>query len=102
MFLQGNTANYIDEMYMQWKRDPSSVHISWQIYFRNMEEGDMPITQAFQPPPTIVCSLQTSRYDSSLSRGQIRLANTRRCQLQRVVSLNIILAWAWRSGPGQT
>jgi 2-oxoglutarate dehydrogenase E1 component len=54
MFLQGNTANYIDEMYMQWKHDPSSVHISWQIYFRNMEEGDMPITQAFQPPPTII------------------------------------------------
>lgn len=39
---------------MQWKRDPSSVHISWQIYFRNMEEGDMPITQAFTPPPTIL------------------------------------------------
>ncbi|KAI9714317.1 MAG: 2-oxoglutarate dehydrogenase E1 component [Bogoriella megaspora] len=55
-FLQGNTANYIDEMYMQWKRDPSSVHISWQVYFRNMEEGDMPISQAFQPPPTIMPS----------------------------------------------
>lgn len=39
---------------MQWKRDPASVHISWQIYFRNMEGGDMPITQAFTPPPTIL------------------------------------------------
>ncbi|EOD46907.1 putative alpha-ketoglutarate dehydrogenase complex subunit protein [Neofusicoccum parvum UCRNP2] len=53
-FLQGNTANYVDEMYMQWKRDPQSVHVSWQVYFRNMEEGDMPVSQAFQPPPTIV------------------------------------------------
>lgn len=53
-FLQGNTANYIDEMYMAWKHDPSSVHISWQVYFKNMEEGTMPISQAFQPPPTIV------------------------------------------------
>ncbi|KAK7524845.1 2-oxoglutarate dehydrogenase-like protein E1 component [Phyllosticta citriasiana] len=53
-FLQGNTANYVDEMYMQWKRDPSSVHVSWQVYFRNMEEGEMPVSQAFQPPPTIV------------------------------------------------
>ncbi|KAK8195576.1 2-oxoglutarate dehydrogenase-like protein E1 component [Phyllosticta capitalensis] len=53
-FLQGNTANYVDEMYMQWKRDPESVHVSWQVYFRNMEEGDMPVSQAFQPPPTIV------------------------------------------------
>ncbi|MCJ1311626.1 2-oxoglutarate dehydrogenase E1 component [Agyrium rufum] len=53
-FLQGNTANYIDEMYMLWKQDPSSVHVSWQVYFRNVESGDMPISQAFQPPPTIV------------------------------------------------
>src|SRR5438128_2158369 len=42
-FLSGNTANYIDEMYLQWKQDPKSVHISWQVYFKNMESGDMPI-----------------------------------------------------------
>jgi 2-oxoglutarate dehydrogenase E1 component len=41
-------------MYMAWKQDPSSVHISWQTYFRNMEDGNMPISQAFTPPPTIV------------------------------------------------
>ena len=39
---------------MSWKRDPSSVHVSWQVYFRNMESGDMPVSQAFQPPPTIM------------------------------------------------
>ncbi|KAJ5905431.1 2-oxoglutarate dehydrogenase [Penicillium subrubescens] len=53
-FLQGSTANYIDEMYLAWKRDPSSVHISWQTYFKNMEDGNMPISQAFTPPPTLV------------------------------------------------
>jgi 2-oxoglutarate dehydrogenase E1 component len=53
-FLQGNTANYIDEMYMLWKDDPKSVHVSWQVYFRNMESGDMPISKAFQPPPDLV------------------------------------------------
>ncbi|KAF2400708.1 2-oxoglutarate dehydrogenase-like protein E1 component [Trichodelitschia bisporula] len=53
-FLQGNTANYVDEMYLQWKHDPSSVHVSWQVYFRNIEQGDMPVSQAFQPPPTIL------------------------------------------------
>ncbi|KAL1996556.1 hypothetical protein VTN49DRAFT_7421 [Thermomyces lanuginosus] len=53
-FLQGNTANYIDEMYLAWRKDPSSVHVSWQTYFKNMEEGNMPISQAFQPPPSIV------------------------------------------------
>ena len=41
-------------MYIQWKRDPSSVHVSWQVYFKNMESGEMPMSQAFQAPPTIV------------------------------------------------
>lgn len=53
-FLSGNTANYVDEMYSEWKRDPSSVHVSWQVYFKNMESGDMPVSRAFTPPPTIV------------------------------------------------
>ncbi|OLN92224.1 2-oxoglutarate dehydrogenase, mitochondrial [Colletotrichum chlorophyti] len=53
-FLSGNTANYIDEMYIQWKQDPKSVHVSWQVYFKNMENGDMPISQAFTPPPSLV------------------------------------------------
>ncbi|CAN9248625.1 unnamed protein product [Alternaria alternata] len=57
-FLQGNTANYIDAMYMQWKQDPASVHYSWQVYFHNMESGDMPVSQAFQPPPNIMSSPQ--------------------------------------------
>src|SRR5688572_18625014 len=43
-FLSGSTANYIDEMYMQWKQDPKSVHVSWQVYFKNMESGEMPIS----------------------------------------------------------
>lgn len=53
-FLSGNTANYIDEMYMSWKEDPSSVHVSWQAYFNNMESGDMPMSKAFTPPPTLI------------------------------------------------
>ena len=39
---------------MQWKEDPKSVHVSWQVYFKNMESGEMPISQAFQPPPNLV------------------------------------------------
>lgn len=55
-FLSGNTANYIDEMYLQWKQDPKSVHVSWQVYFKNIESGEMPISQAFIPPPSLVPS----------------------------------------------
>lgn len=53
-FLSGNTANYVDEMYHEWQQDPKSVHVSWQAYFKNMESGDMPVSRAFTPPPTIV------------------------------------------------
>ncbi|ORY80001.1 Thiamin diphosphate-binding protein [Protomyces lactucae-debilis] len=51
--MQSNSANYIDEMYAAWKQEPTSVHISWQVYFKNMENGGEP-SQAFQAPPTIV------------------------------------------------
>ncbi|KAJ9318530.1 hypothetical protein DTO271D3_1192 [Paecilomyces variotii] len=35
-------------------QDPESVHVSWRTYFKNMESGKMPISQAFQPPPTLI------------------------------------------------
>ncbi|RWQ94510.1 thiamine diphosphate-binding protein [Paecilomyces variotii] len=41
-------------MYLAWKKDPESVHVSWRTYFKNMESGKMPISQAFQPPPTLI------------------------------------------------
>jgi 2-oxoglutarate dehydrogenase E1 component len=53
VFLQGNTASYIEEMYEAWLKDPSSVHLSWQVYFKNIQSGVNPRI-AYQPPPTIV------------------------------------------------
>lgn len=53
VFLQSTNANYIDEMYDAWKQDPSSVHVSWQSYFKNMDAG-APAASAFTAPPTIV------------------------------------------------
>jgi len=53
VFLQGNSASYIEEMYEAWLKDPSSVHLSWQGYFKNMQSGMNPRV-AYQPPPTIV------------------------------------------------
>jgi 2-oxoglutarate dehydrogenase E1 component len=55
VFMQGNSGAYIEEMYESWLKDPSSVHLSWQIYFKNMANGVSP-GQAYQPPPTIVPS----------------------------------------------
>ncbi|KAG7899453.1 hypothetical protein KL935_003763 [Ogataea polymorpha] len=52
-FLQTNNANYIDEMYEAWSKDPKSVHVSWDAYFRNMN-GNKPASTAFVAPPTLI------------------------------------------------
>ncbi|ODQ82685.1 hypothetical protein BABINDRAFT_159215 [Babjeviella inositovora NRRL Y-12698] len=52
-FLQTNNATYIDEMYESWRADPSSVHASWNAYFKNVDAGVAP-SQAFMAPPTLV------------------------------------------------
>jgi len=49
-FMNGTTSMYIEQMYAAWQTDPSSVHISWDAYFRNIEAGAGP-GQAFQSPP---------------------------------------------------
>ena len=53
-FLQGNDANYVDEMYQQWRQDPASVHSSWNAYFKNIEKDGVSPSKAFQAPPTLV------------------------------------------------
>lgn len=52
VFLQGTNANYIDEMYQAWKKDPSSVHVSWQAYFKNLD-GGRPSQASFAAPPAL-------------------------------------------------
>ena len=49
-FMSGTNANYIDYMYAQWQKDPSSVHPSWNAYFA-AEEGGASIS--YQSPPTL-------------------------------------------------
>ncbi|KAL6944431.1 2-oxoglutarate dehydrogenase E1 component [Hanseniaspora osmophila] len=50
-FLQTSNAAYIDEMYESWQHDPSSVHASWNAYFKNMNNMDIPASKAFVAPP---------------------------------------------------
>jgi 2-oxoglutarate dehydrogenase E1 component len=52
-FLQGSASVYVEEMFESWRRDPSSVHVSWQSYFRNVSAGAKP-GAAFQAPPTLI------------------------------------------------
>lgn len=49
-FLAGDNAGYVDEMQKLWKKDPSSVHASWDVYFKRLEKGIDP-RQAYTEPP---------------------------------------------------
>jgi 2-oxoglutarate dehydrogenase E1 component len=51
-FLDGTSANYVEEMYDQWLKDPASVHSSWASYFKNVESG-APLGAGYAVPPTI-------------------------------------------------
>lgn len=53
-FLSTTNATYIDEMYQAWQKDPSSVHVSWDAYFKNMGNLNIPASSAFTAPPTLV------------------------------------------------
>ena len=43
-FLSGASGAYVEEMYDSWARDPTSVHASWDAYFRGI---------SYTPPPAL-------------------------------------------------
>ncbi|CAH1374806.1 unnamed protein product [Tenebrio molitor] len=49
-FLTGSSSAYIEDMYNAWLRDPKSVHISWDSYFRHTTQGS---SGAYHPPPNL-------------------------------------------------
>eukprot|EP01124_Arcella_intermedia_P024163 TRINITY_DN4007_c0_g1_i1.p1 TRINITY_DN4007_c0_g1~~TRINITY_DN4007_c0_g1_i1.p1 ORF type:complete len:1016 (-),score=165.40 TRINITY_DN4007_c0_g1_i1:37-3084(-) len=51
-FIDGTSANYVEQMYSAWLVDPKSVHKSWDVYFSNVQ-GGAPPGAAFVMPPTI-------------------------------------------------
>lgn len=53
-FLSTTNASYIDEMYEAWQKDPNSVHVSWDAYFKNMGNLNQPASSAFVAPPSLV------------------------------------------------
>ncbi|XP_043191514.1 2-oxoglutarate dehydrogenase, mitochondrial-like isoform X1 [Amphibalanus amphitrite] len=51
-FLTGTSSTYVEEMYVQWLRDPSSVHASWDAHFSRVAAGAAP-GAAYVPPPQL-------------------------------------------------
>ncbi|KAL3877350.1 hypothetical protein ACJMK2_035073 [Sinanodonta woodiana] len=49
-FLNGSSSVYVEEMYLAWQKNPSSVHKSWDTFFRQATAG-VPPGLAYTPPP---------------------------------------------------
>ncbi|XP_036338441.1 2-oxoglutarate dehydrogenase-like, mitochondrial isoform X1 [Rhagoletis pomonella] len=47
-FASGTSATYVEEMYNSWLRDPTSVHTSWDAYFRSNSYNAPPDFQPVQ------------------------------------------------------
>jgi len=58
-FLNGTSGNYAEQMYNAWRKDPSSVHASWNAYFSNVDGGAAP-GQAFMSAPSPGTSFASS------------------------------------------
>lgn len=61
-------------MYQAWCQDRNSVHVSWDAYFRNVEnlKGKQPTTAAFQAPPSLISGptgTEATSYGSGLSNA---------------------------------
>ncbi|XP_056632146.1 2-oxoglutarate dehydrogenase complex component E1 isoform X4 [Diorhabda carinulata] len=48
-FLNGSSGQYVEDMYNAWLVDPSSVHASWDSFFRNSSQGGV----GYQAPPSL-------------------------------------------------
>ncbi|XP_030752283.1 2-oxoglutarate dehydrogenase, mitochondrial isoform X2 [Sitophilus oryzae] len=48
-FLNGSSGQYVEDMYNAWLADPSSVHASWDAFFRNSQSGG----QGYISPPSL-------------------------------------------------
>ena len=63
---------YVEQMYEHWKKDPQSVHVSWDSFFRNVDSGMGPGIAFQKPgasPPAGVSSDTKSIEDTSKSTG---------------------------------
>jgi 2-oxoglutarate dehydrogenase E1 component len=58
-FLNGTSGVYLEEMFENWSRDPTSVHKSWDVFFSQVSRGSPPGV-AYQPPPTIGSTPQST------------------------------------------
>eukprot|EP01101_Sappina_pedata_P006960 TRINITY_DN3580_c0_g1_i1.p1 TRINITY_DN3580_c0_g1~~TRINITY_DN3580_c0_g1_i1.p1 ORF type:complete len:1008 (+),score=463.42 TRINITY_DN3580_c0_g1_i1:73-3096(+) len=75
-FLSGTSTVYVEEMYESWRADPTSVHKSWDIFFRQTDAG-APAGHAHAVPPSIVptANIVSSGFSASASTSTSAFAS---------------------------
>ena len=49
-FLQGTNATYIDELYANYEKDPTSVDAEWQEFFKSLKDTPTDVRQNAEGP----------------------------------------------------
>jgi len=49
-FLQGTNANYIDEIYARYEKDPASVDAEWQEFFKSLKDSPADVRKNAEGP----------------------------------------------------
>lgn len=87
-FMSGQNANYIDYMYSQWQKDPSSVHASWNAYFSGG-------SSSYTTPPTLGQTAGGSDIQAIMaalqSAGAGVVAGSNELSSDEMVRLNMLL-----------
>ncbi|XP_061783339.1 2-oxoglutarate dehydrogenase complex component E1-like isoform X1 [Nerophis lumbriciformis] len=72
-FLNGASSNYVEEMYLAWLEEPSDVHKSWDVFFRNAKAGAAPGPAHQALPPLQECLSGRATATAPLSAAETDL-----------------------------
>jgi len=84
-FIDGTSANYVEQMYEAYKQDRNSVHVSWRAYFDAVEKGAPP-GQAHKLPPTVGGSTSVS-YSPLLASVSTPVSSSGATEQTRIINL---------------
>lgn len=83
-FLSGTNALYVDELFSKWKADPSSVHASWDAFFKT--------GGAVQAPPPGTALQASAATPMSPTTADLQM---------KIVQMVSVPPSSWRDGTGR-
>ena len=77
-FANSQSSSYMEQMYEAWSKDPKSVHVSWQAYFKNVSQG---ASKPFTAPPTLFPATESLDFKSPTGIPSSDILDTMKVQL---------------------